>query len=230
MTKMWVTLDVRTLVEAEERMAQLIPHRHFKVGLELYHRIGPAGVLAWTKRGYSIFLDVKLHDIPRTVSAAMINIQDLGVELVTVHIGGGFRMLEAAQAASGSIQLLGVTVLTSLDQMDLFHLGYHKPVTDMVIDYAKMAKKSGLSGVVVSAQEVAAACEVWPEARLAVPGIRWPGDDLGDQQRVGDPAATLRAGATDLVLGRGLWESDDPSGRLKDLVNLKLGSGPQDGR
>jgi len=218
MVRFWVSLDVRTAEEAEERILRLSPHKHFKVGLELYHKVGPAGVLAWTRRGYSIFLDAKLHDIPRTVSAAIANIKDLGVELVTVHIGGGARMLEAAQAESGTVQLLGVTVLTSLDQKDLFHLGYHKPVDEMVVDYAKMAKRSGIAGVVISAREVESVRPVWPQGRLVVPGIRWPGDSLDDQQRVGDPETTLRAGATDLVLGRGLWLSEDPPKRLQALV------------
>ena len=218
MAKFWVSLDVSSSAEAEARIEQLAPHRDFKIGLELYHRIGPQGVLAWTQRGYSVFLDAKLHDIPRTVAGAIANIEDLGVELVTVHVSGGSRMLESAQSACRSTRLIGVTVLTSLDQTELFHLGYHKSMAEMVLDYAKLAKRSGISGVVVSAREVQAVAQLWPEARLVVPGIRWPGDSTDDQERVGAPLETLRLGATDLVLGRGLWHSQDPLKRLQELV------------
>ncbi len=229
MTRFWAALDVASLPEAEARMERLAPHREFKVGLELYHRIGPEGISKWTKQGYAIFLDAKLHDIPATVAGAVANIEDLGVELVTLHIGGGTAMLEAAREASRTMGLVGVTILTSLDQTALYHLGFHKRVADVVLDYAKIAKRSHIAGVVVSAKELAAVHQLWPTARLVVPGIRWPGDASHDQERIGDPSETVANGATDLVLGRGLWQSPDPMGRLKQLTS-SLDKGPLETR
>jgi orotidine-5'-phosphate decarboxylase len=214
----WVALDVSELKSAEDRMARLAPHKAFKVGLELYHRIGPSGVLNWTQQGYRIFLDAKLHDIPRTVARAVGNIRDLGVELVTLHVAGGRRMLEAASAEAGACRLIGVTVLTSLDPEEWAELGHAKPLAEMVQDYTGIARDSGMAGVVVAAGEVAAAHRLWPAGRLVVPGIRWPGGAIEDQRRVGTPEAVIAHGATDLVLGRSLWDCEDPAERLRALL------------
>ncbi len=220
MATLWVALDVSEREAAEARMACLAPHRTFKVGLELYHRIGPEGVLHWTQQGYEIFLDMKLHDIPRTVAGAVANLARLGVSLITLHVSGGRQMLEAAREAAPSTSLIGVTVLTSLGSEDLAGLGYTSSLPELVALYAQTARVAGLAGVVVSAPELPAIQREWPRARLVVPGIRWPGEAADDQKRVGQPEAIVAQGGTDLVLGRGLWQTADPVGRLEALKRL----------
>ncbi len=220
MAKFWVTLDVSEADAAEARMARLAPHRSFKVGLELYHRIGPEGVLRWTQQGYEIFLDMKLHDIPHTVAGAVANLARLGVSLITLHVSGGRQMLEAAREAAPSTCLIGVTVLTSLGSEDLASLGYARPLSELVALHVETARAAGLAGVVVSAGELPAIRLAWPAARLVVPGIRWAEDAAGDQKRVGQPEVVLAQGGTDLVLGRGLWQAADPVGRLEQLKRM----------
>ena len=220
MVRFWVALDVSERDAAEARMARLAPHRAFKVGLELYHRIGPEGVLRWTQEGYEIFLDMKLHDIPRTVAGAVANLARLGVSLITLHVSGGRQMLEAAREAAPATTLIGVTVLTSLGAEDLAGLGYACPLPDLVALYAQTAHAAGLAGVVVSARELPAIRRGWPRARFVVPGIRWADDADDDQKRVGQPEAVVAQGGTDLVLGRGLWQTADPVGQLEALKRL----------
>lgn len=214
----WVALDVSSDREAEARMERLAPHRAFKIGSELYHRIGPDGVRRFVRRGFDIFLDLKLHDIPRTVERAVANLSELGVTLLTVHVAGGSEMMKAAKSRAGATKVVGVTVLTSLDAPDLRQLGIALSPVDLVREYANLARASGLDGVVVSAEETALVRRDWPEARLVVPGIRWPDDQRGDQKRVGAPKSVIALGATDLVLGRALWTTDDPTARLRAIL------------
>lgn len=215
---LWVALDVPRLADAERLMERLAPHRAFKVGLELYHRVGPETVRRWVRSGFDIFLDLKLHDIPRTVAGAVSNLSDLGVSLLTLHIVGGSEMLKAADQARGATDLIGVTVLTSLDDGDLIRLGYREDAPRLVDRFVELARAIPLAGVVASSGEVAAVAAHWPLSRRVVPGIRLLGDEAGDQKRTGDPVAAVRLGATDLVLGRTVTRAPDPARALADIT------------
>lgn len=217
-TRLWVALDTPSLATAESWIRALWPHRHYKVGLELFTRAGPAEVARWVREGCAIFLDLKLHDIPRTVAGAVSAARELGVELVTVHASGGPAMLEAAAQAKGPMAVVAVTVLTSLDGQDLARIGWPADAAALVRRWAEMARACGVDGVVCSAHEVASLRRLWPESRRVVPGLRFSADSAADQKRVATPSAAMEAGATDLVVGRAVTQDPEPARRLAEVA------------
>lgn len=184
-----------------------------KVGLELFVREGPAAIALGTELGCDIFLDLKLHDIPETVDRAVASAAHHGVRYLTVHAGGGRRMLEqAAKRAAGSgLTLLAVTVLTSLDDRDLAEVGVGATTSDHAMRLAALARDSGIAGLVCSVNEVARLRELMgPEAVLVTPGIRPAAGTSDDQKRTGTPGAAIRAGSSLLVVGRPIRDAADP--------------------
>jgi orotidine-5'-phosphate decarboxylase len=205
-----------------------------KLGLEFFAANGPAGVRAVMDgvADLPLFLDLKLHDIPNTVAGAVAAAAALKPRFLTVHAAGGPAMLRAAaQAAAaggaGRPRLLGVTVLTSLGADDLERIGFAgRPLADHVAALARLARDSGLDGVVCSPQEVAALRRaLGPDFVLMVPGVRppWAGSD--DQKRVTTPADAMRAGATHLVIGRPILAAADPAAAARRIA-AELGGGP----
>jgi len=218
-TTIWVALDLPDRREAEALMERLSPHRHFKVGLELFSAAGPDAVRAWTAAGLHVFLDLKLHDIPRTVERATARVRELGAELLTVHGLGGPAMLRAAVlAANDAVRVAAVTVLTSLDTETLSRLGCPDPAAFSRRLFA-MGREAGVAAFVCSAAEVGAlrACDAG--VRLIVPGIRLPGDEPGDQARISDPREAVERGATDLVVGRSVVAAEEPPARLRAIYD-----------
>lgn len=210
MTRVWVALDEPDGETARRWMDRLAPHRSFKIGMQLFYRVGSEFVLQAVRDGYEIFLDLKLLGIPQTVERAVQALDNLGVSLLTVHSWGGTEMLTRAQRAARSINLIAVTVLSSLADPDLQVLGITTPA-DRLVDHAMdTARRAGLAGVVLSGGELAAAATRWPEARRVVPGIRWPETGSDDQRRVIDPPSAVRLGSTDLVVGRAILADPDP--------------------
>jgi len=188
----------------------------FKVGLELYIAAGPTIVEKLVGRGHSIFLDLKLHDIPNTVAAAVRSTTSLGVRMLTIHASGGPAMLAAArEAAAGMatpLQLLAVTVLTSMDQSQLAATGVPRSAQEQAALLARMGMDAGIDGFVCSPQEVSALRALTGQAGVLVtPGIRPAGADKGDQQRIATPAQALRQGASYLVVGRPITQAVDPA-------------------
>ena len=212
-----VALDVPTAGEALALVDRLEGRcTWFKVGLELYVAAGPGIVEKLVDRGHSVFLDLKLHDIPNTVASAVRATASLGVRMLTVHAAGGPAMLAAAREAVAEIavspQLLAVTVLTSMDQTQVAAIGVPRSPQEQVALLAKMGLKAGIDGFVCSSQEVAALRTLTgPEGVLVIPGIRPAGTDRGDQQRVATPAQALREGASYLVVGRPITQAPDPA-------------------
>jgi len=201
-----------------------------KLGLEFFMAEGPAGVREVAAAGeLPIFLDVKLHDIPNTVAGAVKSILPLMPSLVTIHTSGGPAMMEAAakaaqEAGGDRPKLIGVTVLTSLDDADLKAVGVTRPSTEQVVALATLAKDCGLDGAVCSPLEVAAlraACG--PDFTLVVPGIRPAGGDVGDQKRVMTPREALDAGADILVIGRPITQASDPAAAAA-AINQEIGA------
>jgi orotidine-5'-phosphate decarboxylase len=188
----------------------------FKVGLELFVAAGPAVLEPILRRGYSVFLDLKLHDIPNTVAGAVRSAASLGARMLTVHAGGGPAMLAAAQDAvsafSNGPQLLAVTVLTSMDEMQLKAVGVAHSPAGQVEFLARMGMDCGIRGFVCSPQEVGALRSMTgPEGTLVIPGIRPAGGAVGDQKRIATPADALRNGASYLVVGRPITQAADPA-------------------
>ena len=211
-----VALDVPDAARANELVAQLGGTCiWFKVGMELFTAAGPAVLESLLKRGHSVFLDLKFHDIPNTVAGAVRSAAALGVHMVNVHAAGGPAMLVAAQAVLADLPsppaLLAVTMLTSIDQEQANAIGLRRSPAEQVELLARMSLDAGIRGFVCSAEEVARVRELTgPEGLLVVPGIRPTGAELGDQKRIATPAQALRNGASYLVVGRPITQAAEP--------------------
>lgn len=193
----------------------------FKIGKQLFTAEGPSMVRALAERGDRVFLDLKFHDIPNTVAGAVASAVSTGAWMVNVHASGGRKMMEAAAAAattaaqkSGRTRplVIGVTVLTSLDQAQLRETGVNAAVLDHVVHLATLAKTSGLDGVVASPQEITAIREACgPDFLIVTPGIRPAGNGKPDDQaRTMGPAEAVAVGASYLVIGRPITAASDP--------------------
>lgn len=197
----------------------------FKVGLQLFSREGPAAVGAVKEREKSVFLDLKLHDIPNTVAKAAAAATDLGADLMTVHAAGGRAMIEAARKSvdAGHTRILAVTVLTSISENVLRdEVGIPETPADAVARFAKQSVEAGAHGIVCSPLEIEVVREaVGPDALIVTPGVRpaWASKD--DQARVMTPADAARAGATHIVVGRPILGHDDPAEAVR-LINEEL--------
>ena len=195
----------------------------FKVGLELFTAAGPAVVEALAARGYSVFLDLKFHDIPNTVAGAVRSAAALGARMMTVHAAGGPAMLAAASAALDGVadapQLLAVTVLTSMDAAQMKAAGVERAPGAQVELLARMGFEAGIRGFVCSPKEVAVLRGLTgPEGVLVVPGIRPAGADAGDQKRLATPADALKAGASYLVVGRPITQAPNPAKAVEAIL------------
>jgi orotidine-5'-phosphate decarboxylase len=190
-----------------------------KIGLELFCSEGPSIVRDYTKRGLSVMLDLKLHDIPETVARATAQVASLGAGLLTVHAGGGRAMLEAAVKNAGAMRVLAVTVLTSLDDNDLTDIGANGPVAELVKHRAALAHRAGCHGIVASPHEVQAVRAIVPaEFLIVTPGVRPAGTATGDQKRVTTPAQARASGADLVVVGRPLRDAADPAAAARAVV------------
>lgn len=219
-----VALDVADAGAALALAGRLDPALcRLKVGKELFTRAGPAIVDELQRAGFEIFLDLKFHDIPNTVAQALRAAADLGVWMVNVHASGGRRMLEAATEALSTYRhpplLIGVTVLTSMDDTDFVELGYTESVSDRVLRLARLTASAGLDGVVCSAQEAPVLRQACGDAfALVTPGIRTAGAAVGDQRRVVTPGAAVELGSDYLVIGRSVTAAADPVAALQAIV------------
>ncbi len=193
-----------------------------KVGKELFTRYGPQLVRRIHDAGFEVFLDLKFHDIPKTVAGAVAAAADLGVWMTNVHASGGKNMLESARKAvseNHGTKLVAVTVLTSLLAEDLEEIGIAGFPEQQVLRLARMTADCGLDGVVCSAKEIELLRHNLPaEFLLVTPGIRPLGDTPGDQKRIETPARALAKGANYLVIGRPITQAPDPALKLKELI------------
>lgn len=190
-----------------------------KLGLEFFAANGPEGVARLSDLGLPVFLDLKLHDIPNTVAKAVAALAPLRPAVLTVHAAGGKAMLAAAKAAAApETKVVAVTLLTSLDEADLGMIGVSSTAADQVARLAKLARDSGIDGIVCSGAEVGAASEAWPTGAFVVPGVRPAGGDVGDQKRVVTPWQALDAGASILVIGRPITGASDPQRAIAEIA------------
>lgn len=188
---------------------------YLKIGMEIFYKEGPTLVKELKAKGFKIFLDLKLHDIPNTVEKAMKNIAELGVDMTNVHAGGGIKMMEAARRGLSSsskgknTKLIAVTQLTSTSQEVLENeLLINKPINEVVKQYALNAKKANLDGVVCSALEAPLIKEL---GLLSItPGIRFSDDSKDDQKRVATPSLAKELGSSYIVVGRSITNANDP--------------------
>jgi orotidine-5'-phosphate decarboxylase len=224
-SRLIVALDVPNADAANVLISRLEDTcQWFKVGLELFIAAGPAFVESLVVRQHSVFLDLKLHDIPNTVAGAVRSAAKLGAKMLTIHAGGGPAMLEAARTAIDGVanppQLLAVTVLTSVDAAQLKATGISRAPASQAALLAKIGLRAGILGFVCSPEEVAALRALTgPEGVIVVPGIRPAGGDPGDQKRLATPADALRNGASYLVVGRPITQAVDPAAAAQAILN-----------
>lgn len=222
-TKIIVALDFPDAASALALVSRLDPALcRLKVGKELFTVAGPELVRELVAHGFEVFLDLKFHDIPNTVAAACRAAAGLGVWMLNVHAAGGRRMMEAASEALAELPhpplLIAVTVLTSMSPEDMNEVGVPGTPADQVMRLARLAQDCHLDGVVCSAQEAALLrASLGSDFRLVTPGIRPAGSDTADQRRVMTPVEALRAGATDLVIGRPITGAVDPLAALQQI-------------
>jgi orotidine-5'-phosphate decarboxylase len=208
-----VALDVSSAGEAQ-RLVQRIGEAAgiYKVGLQLFTAEGPALVRDLVASGRRVFLDLKLHDIPNTVSHAVKAAAELGAYMLTVHASGGRAMLQAAvEASAGRVNLLAVTVLTSLSDSDLQEVGVPDRVVDQALRMAELARSSGCQGIVSSPRELLPLRKLLGDGfAIVTPGIRPAGAETHDQQRTATPAQAISDGASHIVVGRPITHAADP--------------------
>lgn len=223
-----VALDLPTMEEALKMVEQVAPAvGGFKIGSELFTSAGPEIVRRIREKGAPVFLDLKFHDIPNTVSKAVAAAVKLDVQMLTVHTSGGSEMLKAAeQVAQESAWrlghapplVLGVTILTSLDTQALSEIGFDPNVTRQVRRLANIANKAGLRGLVCSPREVSELRQILPAStQLVTPGIRSESDPADDQKRTLTPREAISLGANWLVIGRPIYAAENPRAAAESI-------------
>ena len=215
----YLALDVPQLDAAKALAEKVRGHiGGVKLGLEFFCAHGVHGVHEIAHLGLPIFLDLKLHDIPNTVAAAMQALHVIEPAIMTVHASGGRAMMEDAKAAAGeNTRVVAVTMLTSLDERDLERTGVSGTPHDHVMRLAELAEAAGLDGIVCSGQEVGAVHKQWKKGFFVVPGLRPGGKATGDQKRVVTPRQARDDGASVLVIGRPISRADDPLQAARDI-------------
>jgi orotidine-5'-phosphate decarboxylase len=215
-----LALDVSDLDTAKRLIEQTREHIGvFKIGLELFTAIGPPAVEVVLNAGAKCFLDLKIHDIPATTGRSVSRAAEMGVDYLTVHSAAGSEALEAANQSAGSMQLLAVTILTSLDERSLRGIGFVDGLNPSVTRLAKLGWDAGLRGFVTSAHECAALrASLGDDAFLVTPGIRPADVTAGDQKRVMTPELAIAAGSDMLVVGRPIRDASDPTAAASSLA------------
>lgn len=208
----YLALDTTDLDAAKALATRVKTHiGGLKLGLEFFCAHGHHGVHEMARVGLPLFLDLKLHDIPNTVAKAVQALRPLEPAVLTIHAAGGQAMMEDAKAAAGEhTKVVGVTVLTSLDDADLSATGIADNAHEQVGRLAVLARGSGLDGIVCSGMEVSAARKAWRDGFFVVPGVRPANGTAADQKRTVTPAEAMRAGASIIVVGRPITKAADP--------------------
>ena len=227
--KLIVALDFHTKEDALALVDRLGDSVSFyKVGMELFYRVGSSIIEELKKRDKKIFLDLKLHDIPNTVAQGLCSLLYQGVDIMNVHASGGYTMMKTAvdavraEAAKMGIEppkIIAVTILTSINEEDWKGLGQSVSIKDQVIRLAKLTKQAGLDGVVASPQEAKFIRETCGEDFLIItPGVRPAGASVDDQSRIATPAKALVDGATHLVVGRPIRAAQNPVEAAENIL------------
>lgn len=222
-------LDVGTLREAEQLTKQLAREVGvFKIGKQLFLHAGPPVVRMVRERGGEVFLDLKFHDIPRTVAKAAVEATRMGARMFDLHASGSLAMMRQTVTEVNRVcrnenlrrpKILAVTVLTSLTRDDLKRVGVHAGVEHQVVRLARLAREAGMDGVVASPMEIQRIRRECPRGFLIVtPGVRLAGSDWDDQKRVLTPGAAVQAGADYIVVGKPIRDAKDPKLAAREIV------------
>jgi orotidine-5'-phosphate decarboxylase len=217
-------IDTTDIDKAKRTIGAVAPYvGGIKLGLEFFTHHGAAGVRSVMPEGTPLFLDLKFHDIPNTVAGAVRALSGLNIFMFTIHAGGGAGMMKAAKEAATQLptnpKVLGVTILTSLEEKDMEPLGLQLSIAQQVDKLATLAKLSGLDGAVCSPHEIAALrAKLGDDFFLVVPGIRPAGSASGDQKRIMTPKQAMDLGASYLVIGRPITEAADPAKAAEEIL------------
>jgi orotidine-5'-phosphate decarboxylase len=218
-----VALDVSSAAAAQKIVAAVGDSAlTYKVGMQLYTAVGPQIVRDLVGSGRRVFLDLKYHDIPNTVGAAVAEAEKLGVSMLTIHAAGSTKMIRAAVEAAKTrpdLMVLAVTVLTSMDGHDVETIGVRGSVEDSVVRLATLALSNGCHGVVTSAREASTLrADLGDQFAIVTPGVRPAGSGAGDQVRVVTPAEAIAAGASHIVVGRPITAAADPAAEARAIL------------
>jgi orotidine-5'-phosphate decarboxylase len=218
-----VALDVSTAAAAQKIVAAVGDSAStYKIGMQLYTALGPQIVRDLVASGRRVFLDLKYHDIPNTVGAAVAEAEKLGASMLTIHAAGSTKMIRAAVDAAKvrpDLKVLAVTVLTSMDDYDLETIGVRGALEDNVVRLANLALANGCQGIVTSAREASMVrARLGDHFAIVTPGVRPTGSSMGDQVRVVTPAEAIAAGATHIVVGRPITEAPDPAAEARMIL------------
>ena len=219
--KVFIACDTKNINKVKKIIIQTQTKKlniGYKFGLEFfYSKFGRQFISKIKKK--NLFLDTKINDIPNTSIGAINSIKDLkNIRYITVHINGGFEMLKAIKKVSGKIKVLGVTVLTSLNNKSLKQIGYNKSVKKIIIKQAILAKRAGLDGVVCSPKEASLVKNICKNMEIVTPGIRFGNDKPQDQKRITSPIQAYKNGATAIVIGRSITKGNIKN-NIKKLIN-----------
>lgn len=222
-------LDVRSMEEVKKLVEGLGNTISFyKVGMELFYAVGPQVIKYLKDNGKKVFLDLKLHDIPNTVAEGLVSLMKLGVDIFNVHASGGLTMMtkaanrvkeEAAQLGITAPKLIAITVLTSINEDDWAGLGMNTPIDKQVLRLAKLTQQAGLDGVVASPREAKAIRELCgSDFMIITPGVRPQGAKKDDQSRIATPKQALLNGASQLVIGRPIYQAAEPLKAAQHII------------
>ena len=220
--KIFIAIDTKSLKKANSIIKQSKPKNFkigYKFGLEFLNSKNGRNFLSRLKKKI-VFADLKLHDIPNTMSSAVIALKDLKIDYLTVHISSGLRALKEVKKVSGKTKIVGVTTLTSLDSEDLKSIGHKRSLIDIVAIQAKLASKAKLDAIVCSPYEVKLVRKFF-KREIITPGIRLKGDDAGDQKRVTRPKEAFKNGSTSIVLGRSITIGNVKNNMQRLIEELK---------
>ncbi len=217
---LYVGLDQMDPQGALALARRIAPHvGGFKIGMDLFNQGGPDIVRAVVDLGRPVFLDLKLHDIPRTVERGVQAVRGLGVRYLNVHASGGEAMLRAAREAAGeTLHILAVTLLTSIDAATAAAIGWQGTPREIVERLVRITQAAGVDGYVTSGEEAALLRRMAPGSVIAVPGVRRAEDAVGDQKRVVTPAQARRAGADLIIVARAIAQARDPVAAAQAFV------------
>ena len=191
-----------------------------KIGLEFFTKNGPTGFLEIQKLGIPIFLDLKLKDIPNTVKKSAQNLIDLKPDFLSIHLSGGLRMVKEVVSIKNNTKILGISMLTSLDNADLKSFGYNSSNLDYVKNLAKIGEKAGIDGLVSSAHEIPHLKSSLNNTKMlfVTPGIRFLNNNKNDQKRIISPGQAIDNGSNMLIIGRSITQSSDPISSIKSIL------------
>ena len=220
--KIFIAIDTKSPKKAKSIIKQT-NHKNFKIGykfgLEFLNSKDGRNFISKLKKKI-LFVDLKLHDIPNTMSSTVIALKDLKIDYLTVHISSGLRALKEVKKVSGKTKIAGVTTLTSLDSVDLKSIGHKRSLKDIVALQAKLASKAKLDAIVCSPYEVKLVRKFF-KREIITPGIRLKGDDAGDQKRVTRPKEAFKNGSTSIVLGRSITIGNVKNNMQRLIEELK---------